>query len=110
MDLNTYGYPVDVGLVTKCEQLLSSIKVVIDKQTIHDAVSESIEPLNDRFDEVNEHIENAKDEIIENCDGCECGCCGCCGCGKIITKTDLAEAVNTITSYMDEKFEDINQH
>ena len=67
MDLNTYGYPVDVGLVTKCEQLLSSIKVVVDKQTIHDAVSESIEPLNDRFDEVNDHIENAKDEIIENC-------------------------------------------
>lgn len=105
MDLNTWGYPNDVGLINKCDQMLETItNIVIDKTVIQNAVTEAIDPLNDKFDEVNGHIDTAKEEILENCSGGSDDDC-CCGCCNVATKCDLRNAVNTINAHIDEKLE-----
>lgn len=108
MELNTYGYPNDVGLITKCDQMMSAItKVIKEKETaskevIKEAVTESIEPLDGRFDEINANIENAKNEILEH-EGDTGGCCGCC---KLATKADIQRVIDEIN----DKFININDH
>lgn len=112
MELNIYGYPNDVGLITKCDQMMSAItKVIKEKETaskevIKEAVTESIEPLDGRFDEINANIENAKNEILEN-EGDSGGCCGCC---KLATKADIQNAVNEIKNDINDKFININEY
>lgn len=112
MELNTYGYPVDVGLITKCDQMMSAItkvikeKETVSKEVIKEAVTESIEPLDNKFNEVNTNIENAKNEILEN--GGDSG--GCCGCRKLATKADIQNAVNEIKNDINEKFININEY
>jgi hypothetical protein len=108
MELNTYGYPNDVGLITKCDQMMSAItKVIKEKETaskevIKEAVTESIEPLDGRFDEINANIENAKNEILEH-EGDTSGCCGCC---KLATKADIQRVIDEIN----DKFININDY
>lgn len=107
MDLNTWGYPNDVGLINKCDQMVETItNIVIDKSVIQNAVTNAINPLNERIDDVNEHIDTAKTEIMENCtSGGESGNDGCCGCCNVATKCDLRNAVNAINSHIDEKLD-----
>jgi hypothetical protein len=77
-------------------------KETVSKEVIKEAVTESIEPLDGRFDEINTNIENAKNEILEN-GGDSGGCCGCC---KLATKADIQRVIDEIN----DKFININDY
>lgn len=105
----TYDYDDNapyVGRVTIIENYLdkklSSISIDDEKitNTIEASITESLGDINCKFHSVHHHIEDAKNEIIEN----QGGGCMC----NIATKKDIADAVKNINTHVDEKFNEVD--
>ena len=110
-DYKRYNYRDNVGLVTGLEQFedylngkLSNITVDTDiiEESVKKGMDDSISKIEDGLDKVNENIENAKNEIIEN-ENCHHPCI-C----NLATKQDIQCAVRTINNHTDEKFDSID--
>lgn len=103
MALNRWGYPNDVGLITRTDQLIQSLtKVTIDttsiEEVITNAVSDSDEAIINKIDESTTQIIDAMPECCGGCDG-GCGCDGC-----TATMCDVKNAVREIKSHIDKTF------
>lgn len=106
MALNRWGYPNDVGLITRTDQLIQSMtKINVNTTAIETSVENVINNAIDGLDEnitnnVNTAINEAKNEIIEAMPD-DCGCGGnidsCCG----ATKCDIRNAVTEIKEHID---------
>lgn len=104
-----YDYDSDVELITRTEQLedyldskFSNISVDTDvvKDTIETTINNSMQDVKNGICGVNCHIENAKNEIINNM---SCGVNPC-----VATKQDIADAVKKINDHTDEKFNEVD--
>lgn len=104
-----YDYDSDTGLISKSEQLkdyldekFSSISVDTDliENTINTAIDNNMDSINCQFKGVNCHIENAKNEIINNS--------GSCCTSNLATKCDIQNAVQQINKHTDEKFNEVD--
>ena len=87
------------------DKKFSSISIDTDevKEVIETSVHDSLGNIDCKFCSVHNHIERAKNEIIEN----ENGGGGGCTC-NLATKEDIANAVTQINSHTDEKFDEID--
>lgn len=104
-----YDYDSDVELITRTEQIedyldskFSNISVDTDvvKDTIETTINNSMQDVKNGICGVNCHIENAKNEIINNMN---CGINPC-----VATKQDIADAVTKINAHTDEKFNEVD--
>lgn len=104
-----YDYDSDVELITRTEQIedyldskFSNISVDTDivKDTIETTIDNSMQDVKNGICGVNCHIENAKNEIINNM---SCGVNPC-----VATKQDIADAVTKINAHTDEKFNEVD--
>lgn len=104
-----YDYDSDVELITRTEQIedyldskFSNISVDTDvvKDTIETTINNSMQGVKNGICGVNCHIENAKNEIINNM---SCGINPC-----VATKQDIADAVTKINAHTDEKFNEVD--
>ena len=104
-----YDYDSDVELITRTEQIedyldskFSNISVDTDvvKDTIETTINNSMQDVKNGIWGVNCHIENAKNEIINNM---SCGVNPC-----VATKQDIADAVTKINAHTDEKFNEVD--
>ena len=104
-----YDYDSDVELITRTEQIedyldskFSNISVDTDvvKDTIETTINDSMQDVKNGICGVNCHIENAKNEIINNM---SCGVNPC-----VATKQDIADAVTKINAHTDEKFDEVD--
>lgn len=104
-----YDYDSDVELITRTEQIedyldskFSNISVDTDvvKDTIETTINNSMQDVKNGICGVNCHIENAKNEIINNM---SCGVNPC-----VATKQDIADAVTKINTHTDEKFNEVD--
>lgn len=104
-----YDYDSDVELITRTEQIedyldskFSNISVDTDvvKDTIETTINDSMQDVKNGICGVNCHIENAKNEIINNM---SCGVNPC-----VATKQDIADAVTKINTHTDEKFNEVD--
>lgn len=104
-----YDYDSDVELITRTEQIedyldskFSNISVDTDvvKDTIETTINNSMQEVKNGICGVNCHIENAKNEIINNM---SCGVNPC-----VATKQDIADAVTKINAHTDEKFNEVD--
>ena len=104
-----YDYDSDVELITRTEQIedyldskFSNISVDTDvvKDTIETTINNSIQDVKNGICGVNCHIENAKNEIINNM---SCGVNPC-----VATKQDIADAVTKINTHTDDKFNEVD--
>lgn len=104
-----YDYVSDVELITRTEQIedyldskFSNISVDTDvvKDTIETTINNSMQDVKNGICGVNCHIENAKNEIINNM---SCGVNPC-----VATKQDIADAVTKINTHTDEKFNEVD--
>lgn len=104
-----YDYDSDVELITRTEQIedyldskFSNISVDTDvvKDTIETTINNSMQDVKNGICGVNCHIENAKNEIINNI---SCGVNPC-----VATKQDIADAVTKINAHTDEKFNEVD--
>lgn len=104
-----YDYDSDVELITRTEQIedyldskFSNISVDTDvvKDTIETTINNSMQDVKNGICGVNCHIENAKNEIINNMN---CGVNPC-----VATKQDIADAVTKINAHTDEKFNEVD--
>lgn len=104
-----YDYDSDVELITRTEQIedyldskFSNISVDTDvvKDTIETTINNSMQDVKNGICGVNCHIENAKNEIINNM---SCGVNPC-----VATKQDIADAVTKINAHTDEKFDEVD--
>ena len=121
MALSRWGFPNDVGLITRTDQFIESLtKINVDTTSIENTfetiINNAINGLDDDVaDKVNstlgEQITEAKNEIIEAMpEGCGCGgnndinncCCGA-------TKCDVQNAVTEIKEHIDKTFNGENQ-
>ena len=84
------------------DKKFSSISVDTDliKDTIESSVHESLGNIDCKFCSVHNHIDRAKNEIIEH-EGCGCTC-------NLATKQDIADAIQQINTHTDEKFDEID--
>ena len=104
-----YDYDSDVELITRTEQIedyldskFSNISVDTDvvKDTIETTINNSMQDVKNGICGVNCHIENAKNEIINNM---SCGVNPC-----VATKQDIADAVTKINAHTDEKCNEVD--
>ncbi len=104
-----YDYDSDVELITRTEQIedyldskFSNISVDTDvvKDTIETTINNSMQDVKNGICGVNCHIENAKNEIINNM---SCGVNPC-----VATKQYIADAVTKINAHTDEKFNEVD--
>lgn len=104
-----YDYDSDVELITRTEQIedyldskFSNVSVDTDvvKDTIETTINNSMQDVKNGICGVNCHIENAKNEIINNM---SCGINPC-----VATKQDIADAVTKINAHTDEKFNEVD--
>lgn len=104
-----YDYDSDIELITRTEQIedyldskFSNISVDTDvvKDTIETTINNSMQDVKNGICGVNCHIENAKNEIINNM---SCGVNPC-----VATKQDIADAVTKINAHTDEKFNEVD--
>lgn len=104
-----YDYDSDVELITITEQIedyldskFSNISVDTDvvKDTIETTINNSMQDVKNGICGVNCHIENAKNEIINNM---SCGVNPC-----VATKQDITDAVTKINAHTDEKFNEVD--
>ena len=104
-----YDYDSDVELITRTEQIedyldskFSNISVDTDvvKDTIETTINNSMQDVKNGICGVNCHIENAKNEIINNM---SCGVNPC-----VATKQDITDAVTKINAHTDEKFNEVD--
>ena len=104
-----YDYDSDVELITRTEQIedyldskFSNISVDTDvvKDTIETTINNSMQDVKNGICGVNCHIENAKNEIINNM---SCGINPC-----VATKQDIADSVTKINAHTDEKFNEVD--
>ena len=104
-----YDYDSDVELITRTEQIedyldskFSNISVDTDvvKDTIETTINNSMQDVKNGLCGVNCHIENAKNEIINNM---SCGVNPC-----VATKQDIADAVTKINAHTDAKFNEVD--
>lgn len=104
-----YEYDYDTPYKGRTNQIedyldkkLSNISVdpVLIRRTIESSVHDSLGDIDCKFCSVHNHIERAKNEIIEN-ENTECTC-------HLATKEDIANAVNQINMHTDEKFDEID--
>ena len=104
-----YDYDSDIELITRTEQIedyldskFSNISVDTDivKDTIETTIDNSMQDVKNGICGVNCHIENAKNEIINNM---SCGVNPC-----VATKQDIADAVTKINAHTDEKFNEVD--
>lgn len=104
-----YDYDSDVELITRTEQIedyldskFSNISVDTDvvKDTIETTINDSMQDVKNGICGVNCHIENAKNEIINNM---SCGVNPC-----VATKQDIVDAVTKINAHTDEKFNEVD--
>lgn len=72
------------------------------KDTIEHTIDKSLGNIDCKFYSVHNHIEKAKDQII-NSQGGSPGCC-C----ELATKADIDNAVCRINSHVDEKFDEVD--
>lgn len=105
MALNRWGFPNDVGLITRTDQLIKSLtKVTVDttsiENTITNAVGASDEAIIGKIDESTAQIIDAMPE----CCGCGGGCDGC-----TATICDVRNAVSEIKAHIDDTFNGENQ-
>lgn len=70
------------------------------KETIETSVTESLGNIDCKFCSVHNHIDRAKNEIINNSEsGCTC---------NLATKEDVTNAVTQINAHVDEKFDEVD--
>lgn len=89
------------------DKKFAGVDVDTDKidATIRVSVHESMDGINCQFCGVHNHIERAKNEIINNCDGDGGGCpCNC----NLATKDDIQQAVSAINTHTDYRFDEID--
>lgn len=109
-----YGFDDKVPLIDKCsqmygyfEQKFSGVSVDTDviENTITNTIENSMSDMNCKFCGVNNHINNAKNEIIHELKHVEAKMpCTC----NFTTKDDVKKAVCDINKHTDEKFDEID--
>ena len=106
-----YVYKSDVGLIGRAEQIkeyldekFSNVSVDTDliETTIENTINTSIDKVNCGICGINNHIECAKNEIINNM-----GTCKPCVC-NLATKEDVQNAVKEVNAHTDEKFDEVD--
>lgn len=105
MEYYTYGYPKEVPLISYWNRLRNGSCDVDIENTINNAIMNVMPRFENNFTQVNEHIDDAKEEILAGCDGCgrssvDCGCC-------VATKCDIGRAIEQINSHIDAKFDEV---
>ena len=99
MALSRWGYPNDVGLITRTDQLIQSLKTVtVDTTSIEHVIEGADQTIINKIDESTNQIINAMPECCGGCDG-GCGCDGC-----TATMCDVKNAVREIKSHIDKTF------
>ena len=102
-----YEYDYDTSYVGRTgvmenyfDRKFSSISIDKDeiRETIEESVHDSLGDIDCKFCSVHNHIEHAKNEIIDS-QPCMC---------HLATKEDIANAVNQINTHTDEKFDEID--
>ena len=94
MALNRWGFPKDVGLITRTDQLIQSLtRVNVDTSSISTVINNAASGLDDK-------IEEAKNEVIEAMPDC-CGGGSMPDCCCTATKCDIRQAVNEIKEHID---------
>lgn len=102
MALSRWGFPNDVGLITRTDQLMQMMTktVVVDTTSIENVINEAIETVDDS---INEKIDESTNAIIEAMPECKGGCdheIDCC----TATKCDIRQAVDEIKTHIDNAF------
>lgn len=82
------------------ENINANIDTDVIKDTIETTINNSMQDVKHGICGVNCHIENAKNEIINNM---SCGVNPC-----VATKQDIADAVTKINTHTDEKFNEVD--
>lgn len=104
-----YEYDSDVPYVGRntvienyLDKKLSNISIDENevRHVIESSVHQSLGDIDCKFCSVHNHIDRAKNEIIEH-EGVGCTC-------HLATKEDIANAVNQINTHTDEKFDEID--
>lgn len=99
MALSRWGFPNDVGLITRTDQLiqsLSKVTVDIDSTSIETVINDA---LSDSEGKIIEKINNSTSEIIDAMPECNgCGGMDCCA----ATKCDIKNAVDNIKQHIDD--------
>jgi len=102
MDYFTYGYPKNVPLIKEtCCGGADSAEI---EEAVTNAIMNIMPTIENNFITVNEHIDDAKEEILD----ADCNCGGCCDDGCGITKCDLCRVVEKINEHIDSKFEEVD--
>ena len=110
-DLRRYDYGDYTPLTSRCEQIkeyldekLNGIDSEHISTTIRDSVNENMDDIKQKICHTNCHIENAKDEIIEKIEQGKSQC----AIFHAETKEIIADAIDNINRYTDDKFDKID--
>ena len=100
MALNRWGFPNEVGLITRTDQIIQKIEninVQVDSTNIENVVNNAI---SESTADIDAKINEAKTEIIESMPECNCGndVANCC---CVATKCDIKKAVDDIKDHID---------
>lgn len=110
-----YGFNDKVPLIDKCSQMynyfeskfngIGSVDTQLIETTIENTIDNSMNEVNCKLCGINRHIEDAKQEIIEEVHNIDIETpCMC----NIATKDDIRKAVEDINTHTDEKFKEID--
>ena len=110
-DLRRYDYGDYTPLTSRCEQIKEYLDEKLDgmdsehiSTTIRDSVNENMDDIRCRLCHTNCHIENAKNEIIENVEQGKSQCAAF----HTETKEAIADAIDNINRHTDNKFDEID--
>ena len=110
-DLRRYDYGDYTPLTSRCEQIkeyldekLNGIDSEHISTTIRDSVNENMDDIKQKICHTDCHIENAKDEIIEKVEQGKSQC----AIFHAETKEAIADAIDNINQYTDDKFDKID--
>ena len=110
-DLRRYDYGDYTPLTSRCEQIkeyldekLNGIDSEHISTTIRDSVNENMDDIKQKICHTDCHIENAKDEIIEKVEQGKSQC----AIFHAETKEAIADAIDNINRYTDDKFDKID--
>ena len=110
-DLRRYDYGDYTPLTSRCEQIkeyldekLNGIDSEHISTTIRDSVNENMDDIKQKICHTDCHIENAKNEIIEKVEQGKSQC----AIFHAETKEAIADAIDNINRYTDDKFDKID--
>lgn len=112
-----YGFREDNTLISRMEQFEDYMDkkfsgIVVDnsgidevvKESVEEAVRESLANIDCKFGSVHKHIDCAEQNIIKSVEDNSKEICTC----HMATKEDICHAVNRINHHIDEKFDEVD--